>query len=192
MRAALGIAGAAALGLGAVLLRPDPAAAVCSVFDKHPCAPTVCSVFRRGPCKPEFDPPIGQTLQLTIALAAGQQPADDDGDDPKEKPKLNSIRDLFAALRACPVTLPDVGRQGMQMTVQLSFKRNGEIIGTPRITFTTRSASAEVKEAYYQAITTGLQRCAPLPFTDGLGGAIAGRPIAIRYIDNRMAEWEQI
>jgi hypothetical protein len=192
MRAALGIAGAAALGLGAVLLRPDPAAAVCSVFDKHPCAPTVCSVFRRGPCRPEFDPPIGQTLQLTIALAAGQQPAGDGHDDPKEKPKLNTIQDLFAALRACPVALPDVGRQGMQMTVQLSFKRNGEIIGTPRITFTTRSASAEVKDAYYQAITAALKSCAPLPFTDGLGGAIAGRPIAIRYIDNRMLESEHI
>ena len=192
MRAALGIAGAAALGLGAVLLRPDPAAAVCSVFDKHPCAPTVCSVFRRGPCRPEFDPPLGQTLQLTIALAAAQQPAGDDHDDPKEKPRLNTIQDLFAALRACPVELPDVGRQGMQMTVQLSFKRNGEIIGTPRITYMTPGASAEVKDAYYQAITAALQACTPLPFTDGFGGAIAGRPIAIRFIDNRMLESEQL
>jgi hypothetical protein len=25
----------------------------------------------------------------------------------------------------------------------------------------------------------------PLKFTDGLGGALAGRPIAIRYVDNR-------
>jgi hypothetical protein len=25
----------------------------------------------------------------------------------------------------------------------------------------------------------------PLKFTGGLGGAIAGRPIAIRYVDNR-------
>jgi hypothetical protein len=25
----------------------------------------------------------------------------------------------------------------------------------------------------------------PLKFTDNLGGALAGRPIAIRYVDNR-------
>jgi hypothetical protein len=192
MRVVVGIAGAAALAFGAVLLRPDPAAATCSVFDKHPCAPTTCSVFRRGPCRPEFDPPLGQNLQLTIMLAAEQRSVGEAHDDPGGERKLNTIRELLAALRACPVALPEVGRQGMQMTVQLSFKRNGEIIGTPRITFTTRSASAEVKDAYFQAITTGLQRCAPLSFTDGLGGAIAGRPIAIRYIDNRMAESEQL
>jgi hypothetical protein len=35
------------------------------------------------------------------------------------------------------------------------------------------------------AITAALERCTPLPFTDGLGGAVAGRPIAIRFVDNR-------
>jgi hypothetical protein len=28
----------------------------------------------------------------------------------------------------------------------------------------------------------------PLKFTDDLGGALAGRPIAIRYVDNRQLE----
>ena len=46
-------------------LPADPAGA-CSVFDRHPCAPTVCSVFRRGPCMPEIEYPIGQDLRLTI------------------------------------------------------------------------------------------------------------------------------
>ena len=27
--------------------------------------------------------------------------------------------------------------------------------------------------------------CLPLKFTGGLGGALAGRPIMIRYVDNR-------
>jgi hypothetical protein len=30
-----------------------------------------------------------------------------------------------------------------------------------------------------------LNACLPLKFTSGLGGALAGRPIAIRYVDNR-------
>jgi hypothetical protein len=42
-----------------------------------------------------------------------------------------------------------------------------------------------VKDLYYQAITAALERCSPMPFTTGLGGAIAGRPIAIRFVDNR-------
>ena len=30
-----------------------------------------------------------------------------------------------------------------------------------------------------------LDACLPLKFTKGLGGALAGRPIMIRYVDNR-------
>src|SRR5262245_1349678 len=192
MRIVVSMAAAATLVSGALLPADSAASPVCSVFSKHPCAPSVCSVFRRGPCVPEFDPPIGQDLRLTIAMAPRQQPVDAPHDGPEREHKLDTIRDLFGALRACSVNLPDVGRQGMQMSVRLSFKRNGEIIGTPRITYMTPGASAEVKDAYYQAITAALQACTPLPFTDGFGGAIAGRPIAIRFIDNRMLESEQL
>ena len=38
---------------------------------------------------------------------------------------------------------------------------------------------------YREAVTTALERCTPLPFTDGLGGAVAGRPITVRFIDDR-------
>jgi len=36
-----------------------------------------------------------------------------------------------------------------------------------------------------KAINDSLDACLPLKFTSGLGGALAGRPIAIRYVDNR-------
>jgi hypothetical protein len=42
-----------------------------------------------------------------------------------------------------------------------------------------------VRRTYLDAITASLKRCTPLPFTPGLGGALAGRPIAIRFIDDR-------
>jgi hypothetical protein len=74
---------------------------------------------------------------------------------------------------------------GMQMSVRLSFKRTGEIIGSPRVTYTSPNTPPEVKELYYQAIIAALERCSPMPFTTGLGGAVAGRPIAIRFVDNR-------
>ena len=38
---------------------------------------------------------------------------------------------------------------------------------------------------YLKAINASLDACVPLKFTGGLGGALAGRPIAIRYVDNR-------
>ena len=46
-------------------------------------------------------------------------------------------------------------------------------------------AKPAVREVYHDAITQALQRCTPMPFSAGLGGAVAGRPINIRYVDNR-------
>jgi hypothetical protein len=53
------------------------------------------------------------------------------------------------------------------------------------VTYVSPEAPAETREVYLHAITTALERCIPLPFSDGLGGAVAGRPIAIRFVDNR-------
>ena len=71
------------------------------------------------------------------------------------------------------------------MSVRFSFKRSGDIIATPRLTFSTAGVSADTRTTYLKAINASLAACAPLKFTNGLGGALAGRPIAIRYVDNR-------
>jgi hypothetical protein len=73
----------------------------------------------------------------------------------------------------------------MQMTVRFSFKRDGGIIATPRMTYATAGVSADVRDTYLKAINASLDACEPLKFTGDLGGALAGRPIAIRYVDNR-------
>lgn len=157
--------------------------APCSVLDGQPCSPSFCSVFNDGPCIPEIDYPYGQHLQLTIESAPPQ------GEAAKyHKPghDLDSIVDLFAALRSCwSPPEASLAREGMQMSVRFSFKRSGEIIGSPRVTFATAGAPAEVRATYLKAISASLAACAPLKFTGNLGGAIAGRPIAIRYVDNR-------
>jgi hypothetical protein len=73
----------------------------------------------------------------------------------------------------------------MQMTVRFSFKRSGDMIGPPRVTFATAGTPADVRDTYLKSINASLGACVPLKFTGGLGGALAGRPIAIRYVDNR-------
>jgi hypothetical protein len=99
---------------------------------------------------------------------------------------LNTLGELGTALRACWVP-PPIGqsRAGMQITVQMSFRRNGELFGRPRITFESSGASDDERLAYRIAVAEMLQRCASLPFTDALGNAMAGRPFTIRFIDNR-------
>ena len=99
---------------------------------------------------------------------------------------LDTIGDLFAALRSCWSPPPsDTAREGMQMSVRFSFKKTGEIIATPQVTYATAGVPADIRATYLKAINDSLTACMPLKFTSGLGGALAGRPIAIRYVDNR-------
>ena len=155
----------------------------CSVLDSEPCAPSDCSVFNDGPCIPEIDYPYGENLQLTILSVP---PPDQAARYQKPNQELDSIGDLFAALRACWSPPPaDRAREGMQMSVRFSFKRSGEMIGAPRVTYATAGIPADTRATYLEAINASLDACLPLKFTDGLGGALAGRPIAIRYVDNR-------
>jgi hypothetical protein len=157
--------------------------APCSVLDGQPCTPYFCSVFNHGPCIPEIDYPINENLQVTVQSVPSR---DDAAKYQKPDHDLNTIGDLFAALRSCWTPPPaDSAQQGMQMSVRFSFKRSGAMIGAPRMTYFTEGASADTRATYLKAINTSLEACMPLKFTDDLGGALAGRPIAIRYVDNR-------
>jgi hypothetical protein len=155
----------------------------CSVFDHQPCTPYFCSVFHHGPCIPEIDYPYGENLQLTIESVPAEKDA---GKYQRPDHDLDTIGDLFAELRSCWSPPPtDAAREGMQMSVRFSFKTSGEMIGPPRLTFATSGVPADTRTTYLKAINASLDSCLPLKFTQGLGGALAGRPIMIRYVDNR-------
>ena len=155
----------------------------CSVFDRQPCTPYFCSVFHHGPCIPEIDYPYGENLQLTIESVPAEKDA---GKYQRPDHDLDTIGDLFAELRSCWSPPPtDAAREGMQMSVRFSFKTSGEMIGPPRLTFATSGVPVDTRTTYLKAINASLDSCLPLKLTQGLGGALAGRPIMIRYVDNR-------
>jgi hypothetical protein len=170
-----------------------PAEAPCSVLSGLPCHPSFCSVFHQGPCFPEFLPPLGQDLRLTIVSTdengtrepgsgADQVPAEHQ---PAER-RVDTIRDMFATLRACWVPPPkDEARHGMEYTVRFALKRDGRMIAPPRVTYSSHDVPAAVRDVYRDAVNAALARCTPLHFGDGMAGAIAGRPIAVRFVDNR-------
>ena len=153
---------------------------VCSVLSSQPCTPTVCPLDGE-PCQPQYPFPLGENLQLTVNSTQPKQ-----GEAVDHDRQIDTIRDLFAALRACwqPPDL-DEAHHGMQMSVRFAFKRTGEVIGKPYVTYVTPGTNNDTRQVYRHAIDQALDRCTPLPFTKGMGGAIAGRPIAIRYVDNR-------
>lgn len=106
--------------------------------------------------------------------------------------RLDSIRDMFAALRACWVPPPkEEAHHGMEYTIRFALKRDGSMIAAPRMTYSSREVSAETREVYRDAIDAALKRCTPLHFSGGMAGAVAGRPIAIRFVDDRTIDQQQ-
>lgn len=93
---------------------------------------------------------------------------------------LDTIRDVVERLHEC-WTPPRSQAKPVDITVIVSFNREGAILGRPRVTYETKGASDEDRLAYRIAAMEALQRCTPLPFSEGLGGAVAGRPFAIRF-----------
>ena len=93
---------------------------------------------------------------------------------------------LEAALLDCWVPPPiEQSRPGMQITVLMSFKRNGELFGQPRITFQSSDASDAERASYRTAVVETLKRCASLPFTEAFGNGMAGEPFTMRFVDDR-------
>jgi hypothetical protein len=148
---------------------------------------------------PYYLPAIGEDLRLTI-VSTDDNPAGKNGgmaksngdqaggesDMAADEHPLDSISAMFAALRACWVPPPkDEARHGMEYTIRFAFKRDGEIVAPPRVTYASHDAPADVRGVYRDAVNAALTRCTPLHFTDGMGGAVAGRPIAVRFVDNR-------
>ena len=154
----------------------------CSVLDYRPCTPSYCSPLEPGPCIPEIDYPYGQNLQLTIETVPAEA---DRSKYQRPDHDLDTIGDLFAELRTCWSPPSDNARAGMQMAVRFSFNKAGGMIGPPQLTYATAGVPADTRTTYLNAINSSLKACLPLKFTSGLAGALAGRPVAIRYVDNR-------
>jgi hypothetical protein len=101
------------------------------------------------------------------------------------KAQLNTLEDVKRAIQHCWRGPPARAiRNGMELTVRLSFRRNGEIFGA-RVTHQSRDVSDDEQFAYYRALVLMMKRCSPLPVTPALGEAIAGRPFFFRFHDTR-------
>ena len=99
-----------------------------------------------------------------------------------EPAQVNTLHDLFARLRTC-WRPPDPSRAhpGIDITVIVSFNRAGEIMGHPKITYESEQADDNDRLIYRIAVMEALQRCTPMPFTEGMAGAAAGRPFAVQF-----------
>jgi hypothetical protein len=117
---------------------------------------------------------IAGALLLTAACAAHAE----------DKP-VNTIKDVFERLGTCWKPPSASQAKAMDITIIVSFNRSGAIMGRPRITYESAEADDNDRLAYRVAVMEALQRCTPMPFTESMGGAVAGHPFAIKFHNSR-------
>jgi hypothetical protein len=110
-------------------------------------------------------------LLLMVSIPARSEPA-----------QVNTIREVVAKLRTCwKPPPPSRANPGVDVTVMVSFNRAGDILGHPKITYESEQATDNDRLMYRIAVMEALQRCTPMPFTDSMAGAIAGRPFRFQF-----------
>jgi hypothetical protein len=95
--------------------------------------------------------------------------------------EVNTIKEAFAKLSSCWKPPPESRAHPIDITVVVSFNRAGEILGRPRISYESQQADDNDRLLYRVAVMEALQRCTPMPFTDAMAGAVAGRPFAVQF-----------
>jgi hypothetical protein len=116
---------------------------------------------------------VGLALVLLFGVSASAGHA--------EPAQVNTIRELLARLETCWRPPPASQANPIDITVIVSFDRTGAILGRPKITFESETANDNDRLLYRIAVMEALQRCAPMPFTEAMGGAVAGRPFAVHF-----------
>jgi hypothetical protein len=113
---------------------------------------------------------FGAALLLVSSAGAQAEPG-----------QVNTIREAFQRLSSCWKPPPASQANPIDITVIVSFNRAGGIIGRPRITYESEQATENDRLQYRIAVMEALQRCTPMPFTESMAGAIAGRPFAVQF-----------
>jgi hypothetical protein len=99
---------------------------------------------------------------------------------------IDNLQDLSQAFAGCWSPPPvDTSRQPVDLTFQVSFKRSGELFGKPRAILFARPITPEERERYDKAVAEAVERCSQMPFTDSMGGAVAGRTFRVNFVDER-------
>jgi hypothetical protein len=114
---------------------------------------------------------------LALALAAQALAAE------PQPPVVTRVHGIATGIAACWRPPHDDD----QVTVRLSFTRDGAVIGEPRIAFVRSSGAAADDSALANSMLGAIRDCTPLHFSARLGSAIAGQVLDIRFIGRNRA-----
>ena len=122
---------------------------------------------RRGAASPVR---LAAILAMLVATAAPGRAAGD---------AITRFTDIAPALLAC--WRPPAGTEGMEITVVFGFRRDGALLGPPRISHARLTGDLDLRKRFVASALAAVADCTPLRFAPSLGGAVAGRPFAMLF-----------
>ncbi len=109
---------------------------------------------------------IAALLIATGAIAQNRTPA-------------NTLMDIRRQFSACLEGTPIEKRS--VITITFAMKRDGSLLGKPRISYSHFEGDAEARRRFVQDVHHALNSCLPLNITPALGAAIAGQLFFITF-----------
>ena len=130
--------------------------------------------------------PIAARAQAPVPVPIPNEVPGQAREEPPITPtRVDSLKDLFDRLHNCWRPPPASKANPEDITVVFSLERSGNIFGQPKITYESETASDNDRLLYRIAVMEALQRCTPMPFTEGMAGAVAGRPFRILFANKK-------
>jgi hypothetical protein len=124
-----------------------------------------------------------QIAWLLVAVAIATLDLGGRAEATEKPPLVTRVHGIATGLAACwrPPHADD------QVTVRVSFTRDGAVIGEPRIVYARSSDGAPRNSGLAQSMLTAVRDCTPLHFSSRLGSAIAGQVLDIRFVGRHRA-----
>lgn len=116
---------------------------------------------------------------LALAVVAGTTQAGAQERACRSPELIETIDEMFSAIFAC--WEPPQGSAGMTLTLQFSLRRNGTLIGKPRATYSHLGNDGQLNRLFVASVLKALDKALPMPLSDSMGGAIAGRTLFPRF-----------
>ena len=123
---------------------------------------------------------VGRKMSRRISIAVALSLFFLGSSEAKSAP-ANTLREIYTALGEC-VKSARAGLPGSELTILFSLKRDGSLLGKPRISHAKLLGDSSAQMAFVANVLAAFDKCLPLSITEGLGGAVAGRPMSFRVV----------
>ena len=91
---------------------------------------------------------------------------------------VKTLKEMWPALFAC--WNGSSGNEDSEIGLVFSLRRDGTLIGKPKITARQIQGDETQQQAFETDVLDAIEKALPLPFSDSMGSAVAGRVLAVR------------